>query len=174
MESNVCVLAGTQSREQKLRTQKLRLAGDPSAIRTSPVRLEDDDMDEDYCSYCGRFDIECECPQWEKRKRRSKMDKTVGTCSECGGRVTLPDAWMGMNPPIPTCQKCGARAKQPHGPVIPMEPNKDQYPAHDGNDIYASPPVQPDDPRPMWKADINSLKRDDREIAIYEARAKGG
>lgn len=50
------------------------------------------------------------------------MSHTVGTCSNCGGRVTVPEVWMGMNPPIPTCQSCGARKRQPHGPTVPMGP----------------------------------------------------
>lgn len=54
------------------------------------------------------------------------MDRVVGTCSECFGPVTLPEAWMGVNPPVPTCKSCHATAK-PQGPVIPMEssPKKD-------------------------------------------------
>lgn len=50
------------------------------------------------------------------------MEKTVGTCSICGGRVTVPSNWMGIYPPTPTCQNCGARAAQNNGPVIPMKP----------------------------------------------------
>ena len=49
-------------------------------------------------------------------------DINVGTCSECGGRVVVPDNWLSVEPPIPTCKRCGATAKQPHGPVIPMNP----------------------------------------------------
>jgi len=52
------------------------------------------------------------------------MDRTVGTCSECGGRVTLPDVWMAIIPPIPTCKSCGATQKQPYGPIIKMVPLK--------------------------------------------------
>lgn len=51
-----------------------------------------------------------------------KMDKTIGTCSECGGRVVIPDAWYGMIPPVPKCAKCGAVAEQPYGPTIKMKP----------------------------------------------------
>jgi hypothetical protein len=47
------------------------------------------------------------------------MDQTVGTCSLCGGRVTVPFAWMGVIPPTPKCASCGAHAAS-HGPVIPM------------------------------------------------------
>jgi len=50
------------------------------------------------------------------------MDTTAGTCSLCGGRVTLPSAWYGTTPPIPTCESCGATKKSPHGGVIEMEP----------------------------------------------------
>lgn len=50
------------------------------------------------------------------------MNRTIGTCSLCGGAVTVPDAWLGVIPPVPTCSKCGATAAEPHGPVIPMKP----------------------------------------------------
>lgn len=50
------------------------------------------------------------------------MNNTIGTCSICGGPVTLPEMWGGTVPPIPRCDKCGARAKQPYGPRIEMEP----------------------------------------------------
>lgn len=49
------------------------------------------------------------------------MRATVGTCSLCGGRVTVPDVWMSIIPPTPTCEQCGAVAAE-HGPVIPMRP----------------------------------------------------
>ena len=56
------------------------------------------------------------------------MDRTVGTCSECGGRVTLPEAWMSTKPPIPSCEKCGATQAQPYGPVVKMRPAKPRDP----------------------------------------------
>lgn len=43
----------------------------------------------------------------------------IGTCSECGGAVGIPDVWGGVIPPTPTCTRCGAVAAN-HGPVIPM------------------------------------------------------
>ena len=49
---------------------------------------------------------------------------TVGTCSQCGGRVATPKVWMGIKPPRPTCEDCGAVAKSDYGPTIPMEPSK--------------------------------------------------
>lgn len=55
---------------------------------------------------------------------RTINDKVVGTCSLCGGAVTLPVIWFGVIPPIPTCSSCGAVARQNNGPVIPMEPRK--------------------------------------------------
>lgn len=48
----------------------------------------------------------------------------VGTCSLCGGMVTVPTVWFGVAPPIPICQQCGAHAAA-HGPVIPMRHNSD-------------------------------------------------
>lgn len=44
----------------------------------------------------------------------------IGTCSLCGGAVTVPAIWHGIIPPVPTCAKCGATAKQ-YGPTIEME-----------------------------------------------------
>ncbi len=54
---------------------------------------------------------------------RRYMDKVIGTCSVCCGAVTVPDIWHGVTPPIPSCKSCGARKKQPHGPVIEMDPS---------------------------------------------------
>ena len=51
------------------------------------------------------------------------MNHPVGTCSICGGRVTVPSVWHGVIPPIPTCESCGAMAAQ-HGPIIQMQPPK--------------------------------------------------
>lgn len=48
------------------------------------------------------------------------MYKIIGTCSICGGRVTVPHIWGGVTPPTPTCDHCGATAAA-HGPVIPMQ-----------------------------------------------------
>lgn len=47
--------------------------------------------------------------------------RVVGTCSLCGGAVTVPAVWCGIFPPTPTCAACGAEAAC-HGPVIPMKP----------------------------------------------------
>jgi len=49
------------------------------------------------------------------------MSTTVGTCSICGGRVSIPSNWSATVPPTPTCESCGATKKQPHGPVIDMD-----------------------------------------------------
>lgn len=48
------------------------------------------------------------------------MAKVLGTCSLCGGLVTVPEAWWGIYPPTPTCAACGATMKHPHGLVIEM------------------------------------------------------
>lgn len=45
----------------------------------------------------------------------------IGTCSICGGRVTVPTFFHSVVPPTPTCESCGAVAAS-HGPVIPMRP----------------------------------------------------
>lgn len=49
------------------------------------------------------------------------MNRTVGACSLCGGRVVVPAVWLGVNPPIPECESCRATPRRPHGPVIEME-----------------------------------------------------
>lgn len=46
--------------------------------------------------------------------------KTIGTCSNCGGRVTVPTEWLGIHPPVPSCQSCGAMKAEPYGPVVKM------------------------------------------------------
>jgi len=58
------------------------------------------------------------------------MSITIGTCSECGGRVTIPRIWMSVIPAIPSCEHCGAIPAEPHGPIIKMKPssgNKSQW-----------------------------------------------
>lgn len=49
------------------------------------------------------------------------MDQIIGTCSLCGGAVTVPQAWGGWPPPVPTCQNCGATKRASHGQIIEME-----------------------------------------------------
>lgn len=49
--------------------------------------------------------------------------QVIGTCSICGGPVTVPGVWWGVGaPPTPRCERCGAVPQQAHGPVIPMQP----------------------------------------------------
>lgn len=105
-------------------------------------------------------------PCWAER---FTMDTTVGTCSECGGRVTLPAAWMGMNPPIPTCQSCGAREKQPHGPVIEME-KSDRIERHKKSGLYSG-----EIELGLSSSDrFRQILGEDAEIERYEAACKGG
>lgn len=53
----------------------------------------------------------------------------IGTCSICHGPVATYDGpWEGTQKPIPTCMQCGAAKKNPHGPIVDMEPCKP--PAH--------------------------------------------
>lgn len=54
------------------------------------------------------------------------MNTTVGTCSICGGRVSVPAVWHGTVPPTPTCESCGA-VKADHGPVVPMKEIQKQW-----------------------------------------------
>lgn len=50
------------------------------------------------------------------------MNKAIGRCSHCGGTVTVPSIWHGLNAPVPRCENCGATASNRHLPVIDMDP----------------------------------------------------
>lgn len=68
------------------------------------------------------------------------MNTTIGTCSLCGGRVSVPTQWAATAPPIPTCESCGAMPRDRYGPKVEMDPAtrqpRDEVPAfgelHDG------------------------------------------
>lgn len=48
-------------------------------------------------------------------------DKVVlGTCSLCGGPVSVPAVWHGIVPPTLTCERCGAVKANEYGEVIQM------------------------------------------------------
>lgn len=55
------------------------------------------------------------------------MEDRVGTCSLCGGPVVMPSMMVHATP---HCLSCGAIAKNPHGPVIPMERPRMPRPKH--------------------------------------------
>jgi hypothetical protein len=61
----------------------------------------------------------------------------VGTCSICGGRVTVPTVWHSVVPAVPTCRSCGATAAQNPGPIVPMVPRRTN-----AGDIWPTPPWQ--------------------------------
>lgn len=49
--------------------------------------------------------------------------KPIGKCSQCGGIVSVPEAWMSVNRPVPTCEKCGAVADETQNlPTIKTKP----------------------------------------------------
>lgn len=48
----------------------------------------------------------------------------VGTCSLCGGPVTVLTTSWSVVAPTPVCSRCGATKKEDFGPVIEMEPKK--------------------------------------------------
>lgn len=48
------------------------------------------------------------------------MKNTIGTCSLCGGPVTVPTVYHSVVPPTPRCEGCGAVPVASHGPVIAM------------------------------------------------------
>ena len=63
------------------------------------------------------------------------MDHIHGTCSLCGGRVTTPAAWYGLNPPVPSCQACGATKANPYGGIVPMEDSRKPRQIPDGDGV---------------------------------------
>ena len=69
-------------------------------------------------------------------------EQTIGTCSLCGGRVTLPMVWHSNNtaPPRAKCERCWAVAV-PHAlPVIQMAPNGTFHRScSKGTAVYYSP-----------------------------------
>jgi len=50
--------------------------------------------------------------------------KIVGSCSICGGLVTIPNYLHSVTKPIPICQNCGATMKLPEIPMVPMKEKK--------------------------------------------------
>ncbi len=62
---------------------------------------------------------------------------TIGTCSLCGGPVSVPSMWMSIIPPVPTCGACGA-VEAPHGPVIQMQPQRYTFVVTSGTTTKAS------------------------------------
>ena len=48
--------------------------------------------------------------------------QVIGSCSLCGGVVSVATVFMSVNPPVPHCEKCGSCAAPPRGPVIEMTP----------------------------------------------------
>ena len=52
------------------------------------------------------------------------MNKPVGTCGRCGGPVTVPSPWFGVQPPQARCESCGAVPRNLFGPRIDMDEPK--------------------------------------------------
>lgn len=84
----------------------------------------------------------------------------IGTCSICGGAVSVPRVWMGIIPPTPRCGGCGAMAAA-HGPVIPMQPQPLQ-PRSWGTQQAAPSP---------WSPQMDSMWRNGAEAMVA---AQGG
>lgn len=57
----------------------------------------------------------------------------IGTCSNCGGPVTV--ATFVINP-VPTCKMCRATAKEPYGPVVQMNPAPEPRPERQAVEDY--------------------------------------
>ncbi len=57
------------------------------------------------------------------------MKRTIGSCSICGGSVSVHDNWNATSiySPVPTCDTCGATATNQPAPTIPMTPRTQPY-----------------------------------------------
>ena len=85
---------------------------------------------------------------------------TIGTCGNCGGRVSVPDAWMGVVPPIPSCDSCGAIPVNPHGPVIPMQ-RRGATEVRPGTMVAVNLP-----PDELWEVRLKQMAPDVREALL--------
>lgn len=57
----------------------------------------------------------------------------IGKCSRCGGPVSVPKIWWGVNRPVARCERCGAVADETANlPVIPTIPMDQKYKRCDG------------------------------------------
>lgn len=69
------------------------------------------------------YSVPCGHPRkWVPDTTPYHLGTRVGTCSICGGPVSVPSVWYGVTPPVPTCEHCGAVRQDSYGPVIPMKP----------------------------------------------------
>ena len=51
------------------------------------------------------------------------MKRAIGKCGSCGGIVSVPHIWHGVNRPPATCESCGRTADTAaHLPTLPMKP----------------------------------------------------
>ena len=55
------------------------------------------------------------------------MDRIIGRCSKCGGRVVEPGNWLGIYPPIPSCAECGAKAVNDLPKIETTSPRRPDY-----------------------------------------------
>jgi len=105
------------------------------------------------------------------------MNRVVGKCSICGGRVTVPDVWMGINPPIPQCENCYAFEDTTKDlPVVPMKPRKnplEKYKKWDkcnwseDQKYYWTHNKSPDDPIPMMDEDTFKVHPDTNMFRVH-------
>lgn len=104
---------------------------------------------------CGRcHQLYCTCKEGNMNIDNCNV-RVIGTCSICGGRVTVPSVYHSVVPPTPTCEKCGAVPRQSYGPVIPMVPSR-PYDTQPFTKPYEWPYDY--DIRPMWKSPNDALR----------------
>ena len=90
--------------------------------------------------------------QKEKQMSAGNLDNViVGTCGLCGGPVSHPRVWHGLNRPPETCEKCGASRAGGYGPTLPMNP-----PKHDDISLQAA--------REHWDQEMDAAPAHDADF----------
>lgn len=84
-------------------------------------------------------------------------ESIIGNCGLCGGPVTVPLVWYGINRPPATCKNCGATVKEDYGPRLPMNPAPK----------YPSIPTYPFPTYPRYPHDEWTCKSECKNIDNY-------
>lgn len=80
-------------------------------------------------------------------------ERVIGKCSLCGGPVTVPIVWHGINMPLPACKHCGATHHAEDSlPTLPMRQSGIAYQPVKPNPAFDDPAVRRELLAERWKA----------------------
>jgi hypothetical protein len=100
------------------------------------------------------------------------MNVTIGTCGNCGGRVSVLREWSGTQPQAPSCEVCGLRAKPYYGPTIEMErPNQHARALSGPFDAFSAAAAEENQRRDAIRA-FEALDRIDEDLQRMDAPYK--